>query len=647
VYLRHTTVRRNGKSYKYWRLVRSVRHGSRVRQEVVADLGRLDASARKQATRLARHFLGPKANEPELFEDTEELGSANVKLGEIRLERGRAFGAVWLAWQLWKALELDEFCDQHLARGREKIAWSQIAAILVIARLCEPSSELHIAEDFYRRTALEDILGVAAESVHHTRLYQGLDELLLHKEALEIHIQKRLGGLFSLDYDLLLYDVTSTYFEGEALANPMAKRGYSRDSRPDCKQVCIGLIVTRDGYPLGFELFDGNRIDVTTVEEIVEKMEERHGRAGRVWVMDRGMTSESNLEWLREGGRKYLVGTPKSEMRKWQRELVDREGWKQIREGLEVKLCKGPDGPETFILCRSADRSKKEQAMHDRFAKRIRERLASLERRLANNSKIDRVQVERQIGRILERNSRAAGKFEVHVVEESSHKSGVKLDWKERDEWADWARLTEGTYILRSNVDEWSERELWPRARPHRAARQAPRHPRSTDRRRLRSSRLGRARAVADLHPADPGGGCLSHPQERPQATADLAPNRRARQSPHPGLLPSLRPVEDAGGLAESGRTGQQPADDPGGARAHPERGRRGAARRPPDHAPALRGASRRGPGRLASAPRPATSGQASSTSRRRQNVVTTPSAKPGLAGSSGPITAFKPFKLG
>jgi len=461
VYLRHTTVRRNGKSYKYWRLVRSVRHGSRVRQEVVADLGRLDASARKQATRLARHFLGPKANEPELFEDTEELGSANVKLGEIRLERGRAFGAVWLAWQLWKALELDEFCDQHLARGREKIAWSQIAAILVIARLCEPSSELHIAEDFYRRTALEDILGVAAESVHHTRLYQGLDELLLHKEALEIHIQKRLGGLFSLDYDLLLYDVTSTYFEGEALANPMAKRGYSRDSRPDCKQVCIGLIVTRDGYPLGYELFDGNRIDVTTVEEIVEKMEERHGRAGRVWVMDRGMTSESNLEWLREGGRKYLVGTPKSEMRKWQRELVDREGWKQIREGLEVKLCKGPDGPETFILCRSADRSKKEQAMHDRFAKRIRERLASLERRLANNSKIDRVQVERQIGRILERNSRAAGKFEVHVVEESSHKSGVKLDWKERDEWADWARLTEGTYILRSNVDEWSERELW------------------------------------------------------------------------------------------------------------------------------------------------------------------------------------------
>jgi transposase len=461
MYLRHKQVRGQAGTTSYWTLVRSVRRGSKVVQETVANLGRLDEQAVREASALARHFLGPKATQPELFEDARELPVAKVRVGRVRVERCRSFGAVWLGWTLWRSLKLDEFCERVLPRGRAKVPWSEVAAILVIARLCEPSSELHIAEDFYRRTALDDILGVGADAIHHTRLYQGLDKLLEHKQALEIHVKERLGGLFSLDYDLLLYDVTSTYFEGEANANPMAKRGYSRDSRPDCKQVCIGLVVTRDGYPLGYELFDGNRIDVTTVEEVVEHMEERYGKAGRVWVMDRGMTSESNLEWLREGGRKYLVGTPKSEMKKWQRELVDREGWKEIRDGLEVKLCTGSDGPETFILCRSADRSKKEKAMHDRFARRIREGLESLARRLATHRKVDRVQVERQIGRLLGRNSRAAGKFEARVVEHASHQSGVKLDWKERDEWAEWASLTEGTYILRSNVDQWTERELW------------------------------------------------------------------------------------------------------------------------------------------------------------------------------------------
>lgn len=461
MYLRHKKVRGKDGVTSYWTLVRSVRRGSKVVQETVANLGRLDEKAIGEATALARHFLGPKADQPQLFEDRRALPTANVRLGKVRVERCRAFGAVWLAWIVWRALGLEEFCEHALGKGRERVPWAEVAAILVIARLCEPSSELHIAEDFYRRTALEDILGVAPELVHHTRLYQGLDRLLEHKGELEVHIKERLGGLFALDYDLLLYDVTSTYFEGEAKRNPMAKRGYSRDGRPDCKQVCIGLVVTRDGYPLGYELFDGNRVDVTTVEEIVEKMEERYGKAGRVWVMDRGMTSEHNLQWLREGGRRYLVGTPRSEMKKWGRELVEREGWEKVRDGLEVKLCKGPEGTETFILCRSADRMQKEKAMHERFAQRIRAGLESLSRRLARSRNVDRVQVERQIGRLLGRNSRAAGQFEVDVVEEPSHKSGVRLDWSERAEWSEWASLVEGTYILRSNVEQWTERELW------------------------------------------------------------------------------------------------------------------------------------------------------------------------------------------
>jgi len=462
VYLRHTTVRRKGKSYTYWKLVRSVRQGNRVRQEVVAHLGRLDAKERRKASALARHFLGTKADHPELFEDRRDLPVTSVRLNEVRVERGRSFGDVWLGWLLWRALELDEFCDRELPCGREEVPWSQVAAILVLARLCEPSSELHIAEDWYRRSALEDILGVPADRVHHTRLYEGLDRLLSRKKELERHIKDRLGGLFSLDYDLLLYDVTSTYFEGEAAGNSLAQRGYSRDSRPDCKQVTIGLIVTREGYPLGYEVFAGNRVDVTTVEEIVEKIEGEYGKAGRVWVMDRGMTSEDNLEWLRQGGRRYLVGTPRSEMKKWAKQLSEAEGWQEVREELEVKICRGPDGEETFLLCRSADRERKEKAMHERFTKRIREQLGSLGRRLKRARKpADRSQVERQIGRILERNSRAANKFQVKVLVDPTRRSTLRLTWRERKDWKQWARLTEGTYILRSNVDDWSPAELW------------------------------------------------------------------------------------------------------------------------------------------------------------------------------------------
>lgn len=462
MYLRHTTVRRKGKSYTYWKLVRSVRQGNRVRQEVVAHLGRLDAKERRKASALARHFLGTKADHPELFEDRRDLPVTSVRLNEVRVERGRSFGDVWLGWLLWRALELDEFCDRELPCGREEVPWSQVAAILVLARLCEPSSELHIAEDWYRRSALEDILGVPADRVHHTRLYEGLDRLLSRKKELERHIKDRLGGLFSLDYDLLLYDVTSTYFEGEAAGNSLAQRGYSRDSRPDCKQVTIGLIVTREGYPLGYEVFAGNRVDVTTVEEIVEKIEGEYGKAGRVWVMDRGMTSEDNLEWLRQGGRRYLVGTPRSEMKKWAKQLSEAEGWQEVREELEVKICRGPDGEETFLLCRSADRERKEKAMHERFTKRIREQLGSLGRRLKRARKpADRSQVERQIGRILERNSRAANKFQVKVLVDPTRRSTLRLTWRERKDWKQWARLTEGTYILRSNVDDWSPAELW------------------------------------------------------------------------------------------------------------------------------------------------------------------------------------------
>lgn len=385
-----------------------------------------------------------------------------VDVKRVRVERGRTFGDVWLGWLLWQALELDRLCADLLPRGRETVAWSDMVLTLVLARLCEPSSELHIAEDWYRRTALEDLLGIKPEEVYDARLYRTLDRLLPHKRELEVHLKRRLGELFDLDYDLLLYDVTSTYFEGEAKRNPQAKRGYSRDRRPDCKQVCIGLVVTREGFPLGYEVFAGNTTDVTTVEDIVEEMEGRFGKASRVWVMDRGMVSEENLEFLREEGREYIVGTPRSEMKQWESELIDQNGWEEVHDGLEVKLCKGPDGLETFILCRSVDRQEKEKAMHERFAKRIATDLERLERRLERARKaVDLSQVERQIGRILERNHRAGNKFQVMVKKDPSRASGLRVEVKERNEWSEWAQFTEGTYILRSNVANWSHAELW------------------------------------------------------------------------------------------------------------------------------------------------------------------------------------------
>jgi transposase len=337
-----------------------------------------------------------------------------------------------------------------------------MAAILTIGRLCEPSSELHIAEDWYRTTALEDLLGVPAEQVNDDRLYRTLDQLLPHKTAIEQHLRDRLGELFSLDYDLLLYDVTSTYFEGLVEQNDMARRGYSRDHRSDCKQVCIALVVTRDGIPLGYEVFAGNRSDVTTVEDVVSAMEERFGVANQIWVMDRGMMSEDNISWLREGERRYIIGTSRAELRRWSKHLTDERDWKRVRDGIDVKLCEGPDGEETFILCRSVERREKEKAMHMRFVTRIADGLSRLGQRLARSrKKLDRGRIERQIGRLLQRNSRGAGRYVVRVEEDPGMKCGLRLSWQVRPEWDEWARHSEGCYVLRTNVKDWTSEALW------------------------------------------------------------------------------------------------------------------------------------------------------------------------------------------
>ena len=462
MYLRHTTRRKDGKVHTYWQLVRSVRVGRRVLQHTVAHLGELDAQGRARAKALARAITG-EVEQPELFSPPDESTEATpIRLNRIRLERGRIFGDVWLGWTLWRALQRDQLLDRLLPEGREAVPWATMAAVLVLARLCEPSSELHIAEDWYRRTALEDLLALPAPLVNDDRLYRALDRLLPHKIALEQHLVARLGELFALEYDLLLYDVTSVYFEGRAAQNPLAQRGYSRDHRPDCQQVCLALVVTRDGMPLGYEVFPGNRTDVTTVEEIVETMEARYGLAQRIWVMDRGMTSEGNLEWLRQTQRRYLVGTPKHELRKWARQIAEAQDWHAVRDGVEAKQCVGPDGRETFVLVRSIERREKEHAMHARFCRRIEEGLTTLAQRLTRARRpLDRGRLERQVGRLLERNPRAAARYVIEFVPAPTVPAGVRLTWAARPEWDDWARWSEGCYVLRSNIVDWSPEDLW------------------------------------------------------------------------------------------------------------------------------------------------------------------------------------------
>lgn len=467
MFLKRHVRRKNGKDHIYWSLVQSERMGKGSRHRTLAYLGELDVVDCGGWAKLARELDDKPAPiiHPTLFapepddEPVPEEVTVNVK--DVRIEQTRDFGDVWLGLTLWRTLGLDRLFAQIMPKGREKVGWDLMATILVLGRFCDPSSELHIEDTWYPRTVLPEMLGVKARQVHVRRLYQALDVLCGCKQAVEKHLKNQLGRLFNIDYDLLLYDVTSTYFEGEAARNPQAKRGYSRDKRSDCKQVCIALVVTTDGLPLAFEVFDGNRNDATTVEEIVRAMEKKYGKARRLWVLDRGMVNEDNLAFIRERDGKYIVGTPRSMLRKYEQELTE-SGWTSVYEDLEVKLCASPDGDETFVVCRSAQRAEKEKAMHQRFSKRIEQSLVTLAKRLsARKKRPDRGAVERQIGRLLQKNCRAAGKYDIRVTDDPHRKGHLELTWQCRDEWSDWATLSEGAYLLRTNLTDRTPQDLW------------------------------------------------------------------------------------------------------------------------------------------------------------------------------------------
>jgi transposase len=420
---------------------------------VVAYLGEMTEAERTGVEQAAEEKEGWQQR---LFDEKRELQWEEVDIRRIHPERVRDFGGYWLGLQACDQLGLTAFLES-VTKGKPDIPWSMMNLVLVLMRLCNPSSELRIAEHLYERSSLDDLLGIPAEKVNDDRLYRALDSLLPHKNALEKHLKERLGELFNLKYDLLLYDVTSTYFEGAASDNEPARRGYSRDHRPDCKQVCIGLVVSREGIPLGYEIFKGNRHDVTTVEDIVSKIESQYGKADRIWVMDRGMVSEDNLEFLRSRQRRYIVGTPKNQLKQFEKELLQAD-WKQIRSGLEVKLCPTPEGSETFVLCRSQDRAQKEKAIHARFEKRIETGLEKITKSCGLRKQSPGT-IERRVGRLLGANSRAAGLFQVDVT--AAVNGHALVNRKKVEAWREWAELNEGCYLLRTNILNWEAEQLW------------------------------------------------------------------------------------------------------------------------------------------------------------------------------------------
>ena len=464
MYLRRIIRKKRNVDYGYWALVESTRTSRGPRQRVVATIGKLPDFKDEERVgweEIGRVLKGDPPSHPDLFEEEPEIPEwAVVDVKRVGIDRLRRFGDVYLGLALWKRLKLDEIFDELQPEGREDIPWKDMFCLSALARFCQPSSKLAIAEGWYEKTALEDILGIPVEKVNDDRLYRTLDELLPHKDKISKHLQDRYSEWFGSDFDFLFYDITSTYFEGSCPKNPQAQRGSSRDNRPDCKHVLIGLVVNRDGLPIGYEVFDGNRRDVTTLEEMVDLMESKYGKAKRTWVLDRGFVSEENLELLRGRGATYIVGTLRNLLKDF-RSNIDTNDGTVIQEGVEVKIARHPKfGSEKFILCRSEGRRQKECAMLDRQANRLETELKKIASGVTKGRLKNASQIERRIGRWLGRNPKAELLFEVELVRDTQgHLKDLKIE--HRKDRTDWAEKASGCYILRTNLTEEDPASLW------------------------------------------------------------------------------------------------------------------------------------------------------------------------------------------
>jgi transposase len=463
MFLRRYTRTKDGKTHTYYALVESVRTKAGPRQHVVAYLGELnhDQERRWQRTAVFHNRQG-EDRQLRLFPDAEPITLSDdpnvvqIRLDAVSWTNPRRFGDVWLGLWLWKFLHLDEIVDRHVPQGKETVRPADIVAIEVINRLCGPCSEFALAEHWYRSTGLEDLLGIPDSAVTKDRLYRTLDRLLKAHEAIENDLKEQLGNLFQLDYDLLLYDLTSTYFEGLAEENELAQRGYSRDHRSDCKQIVLALIVTRDGFPLAHLTLAGNTQDLQTVETIVTTVEARFGKSQRVWVMDRGMISEDALKFLGKPGRRYLLATRRGELASFA-EHLRAGGWQRLEDNpdVEVKLLKRKR--VHYLLARSQPRRQKERAMRRRQRRGLARALEKLQKRIDGGRLKNRDKILESVGRLKGRFPKACPFVTITVAKGKS----AKLSWIWHREKFRTALAGDGVYLLRSNQDGWSAKEFW------------------------------------------------------------------------------------------------------------------------------------------------------------------------------------------
>ncbi len=463
MFLRPNHRSKDGKGHTYWSLVETVRTADGPRQKTLCYLGELNGSAQARWLRTVEVFNEQgEAQQLKLFPSHVEAPAddpqvARVLLNKVRLERTRQFGACYLGFELWKRLELDRFFEAAVDNDFADVPWSRVAALLAINRLCAPGSELAIEQRWYPSTALDDLLGIEEGKINDTRLYRCLDRILPHKTKLERHLKDRYGALFGAEFDVLLYDLTSTYVEGAAESNPMMRRGYSRDHRADCEQMVIALIVNSEGFPFSYETFDGNRADVSTMETILRMVERKYGKARRIWVFDRGIVSEENLAAIRKRGGQYLVGTPRSQMKQFEAELL-KEDWTRVRPEVEVKQIAIPQGEETYILCRTAGRKEKEKAIRNRFSTNMENALRSLQKAIALGRLKDRNKMERRLGKIQARHPSVNDLYDISLRDTAD---GVRLLWQMKEDRKSWRESREGAYLLRTNLKAETAQQLW------------------------------------------------------------------------------------------------------------------------------------------------------------------------------------------
>ena len=450
---------KDGKRHVYYSLTESLRVSrKRVAQRTVLHLGELNTTQveRWQHTIEAVHEDGQR-RQMRLFTDREGQvpvaaeDVAEVILSSLVVRRPRRFGDCWVGCRLWEELGLRAFWDDALGEQRGEVPWAKVVELLVVNRLCDPRSELFIHEKWFPQTAMDLLLDSNAAVAQKDRLYRALDRMVVYKAGLEGHLAEKWRDLFGASFDVLLYDLTSTYFEGDAEEVEKAARGYSRDHRPDCPQLVIAIVVAPEGFPLSYEVFDGDRADVTTLEAMLDQVEAKHGRARRIWVFDRGIVSEANLKRLREGGGQYVVGTPRHRLRDYEQELLEGS-WQQINESVQVQLIEQEQ--ETYVLARSVDRAKKEEAMRWRQIRGLMRDLVKLRRSIRKGTLVDPDKVLMRLGRLSERWPRAW-----HYV--STEWEEGRLSWQWDRQALRLAQHRDGAYLLRTNLSDHSPETLW------------------------------------------------------------------------------------------------------------------------------------------------------------------------------------------